>query len=138
LPSASTDVYGHTMLLLATLRYSLINKGRARPFFLAGVGTNRTSTIIDATPEGGFAWSDTNTAETRTLVDETRWGLATTARFGIDFLLADPALFSIELGWTGLHNSDYSATTAGRDLGLEKVKGDIDMLTVAARWGWKF
>lgn len=138
LPSANTDVHGSSLLLLGTLRYSLSTRGTVRPYLLAGLGTNRTSTIAEATPNAGFAWSDTSTNETRTLVDDSRWGLATTARFGLDFMLADPASFSLEFGWTGISNSDYTATVAGKDLGLEKVKGDLDLLTVAARWGWRF
>lgn len=138
LPAANTDIYGDTLLLLATARLSLVDHGRARPFILGGIGTNRTSTLIDATPNQGFSWSDTSTGETRTLVDESRWGPAVTARFGVDFYLVDPVVFTFELGWTGLSNSDYGATSAGKDLGLEKVKGDLDILTVAARWGWRF
>jgi opacity protein-like surface antigen len=138
LPSANTDVFGNTMLVMPVLRYSLTSEGTARPYLLAGIGSNRTSTIIESTPDAGFIWDDTSSAETRTLVDESRWGLATTARFGIDFMLADPALFSVEFGWTGISNSDYAATRAGQDLGLEKVTGDLNILTIAARWGWRF
>ena len=138
LPNANSDVYGNTLLMMATLRYSLTDRGWARPFILGGVGTNRTSTILETTPNSGFAWSDTGTGETRTLVDDSKWGLATTARFGVDFMVAEPTIFTVELGWTGLSNSDYAATAAGRDLGLEAVKGKQDILTVAARWGWRF
>lgn len=138
LPNSNTDVFGNTLLMLATARYSLTNHGTARPYILAGIGPNRTSTVVEATPDDGFGWSDTSTSETRTLVDDSHWGLAGTARFGIDFMLADPALFSLEIGWTGISNSSYGATRAGKDLGLDNVSGNLSFMTVAARWGWRF
>ncbi len=138
LPAADTSVFGHSTVLMATARYSLTNRGTARPYILAGIGSNKTATIIEATPNPGFGWSDTSTTETRTLVDENHWGLASTARFGIDFMLADPALFSLEFGWTEMSNSQYNATRSGQDLGLEHVTGNLSILTVGARWGWRF
>jgi opacity protein-like surface antigen len=138
LPNSETDVYGNTSLLLATLRYSLTTHGPVRPYILAGLGGNRTSTIVEAAPNPGFSWSDTDSAETRTLVDTSRWGLAETARVGLDFTLADPAIFSLEFGWTGISNSEYPATHAGQDLGLDHVTGNLSVFTLAARWGWRF
>jgi opacity protein-like surface antigen len=144
-PDASTDVSGNSFLVLATLKYSLLNRGAVRPYVLGGVGANRTSTVIDATPNPGGLWCEDSdptcangTAETRTLVDERKWGLATTARFGLDFVLADPALFSLEFGWTGMPNSSYSSTQRGKELGLTNVSGNLDVFTVAAKWGWRF
>lgn len=137
-PEANTDVSGHSLLLLGTLKYSLVDRGAVRPYVLGGIGANRTSTVIDATPNEGFGWSDTNTGETRTLVDDSHWGLAYTARVGLDFMFSDPTFFSLEFGWNGLDNADAQATRSGRELGIENVTGDLNALTFAARWGWRF
>jgi hypothetical protein len=94
--------------------------------------------VIEATPNVGFGWTDTDSAETRTLVDDSRWGFASTVRMGVDFALADPSVFSLELGWTRLANPSYQATRAGQDLGLNSVTGNQDALAFAARWGWRF
>ena len=56
LPNANSDVYGNTLLMMATLRYSLTDRGWARPFILGGVGTNRTSTILETTPNTLISW----------------------------------------------------------------------------------
>jgi opacity protein-like surface antigen len=138
LPESNTDVFGNTFLFLGTLRYSFTDRGYARPYLLGGLGANQTSTTIEATPNVGFAWSDTDTAETRTLVDESHWGFASTVRFGVEFALMDPGLFSLEVGWTRLSNPTYGATQAGRDLGLDHVTGNQNVLAFAARWGWRF
>lgn len=137
LPEANTDVSGNTLLLLATMKFSFTDRGAVRPFVLAGLGANQTSTIVEATPNEGFGWSDTNTGETRTLVDDSHWGLATTARLGLDFMF-DPSIFTLEFGWNGLTNANAQATRAGRDLGLDHVTGNLSALTFAARWGWRF
>lgn len=137
-PETNTDVSGGTFLLMPTVKYAFTSRGNARPYLLAGVGANRTSTVVDATPNVGFGWSDTGTAETRTLVDDSRWGLAYTGRVGIDFLVSEPSVFSLEFGWTGVDNADAEATRAGKDLGLEEVTGNVSAVTFAARWGWRF
>jgi opacity protein-like surface antigen len=138
LPESNTDVFGNTVLMLAALKYSLIDHGGVRPYIMGGVGTNYTSTVVEATPNIGFGWSDTDTAETRTLVDENHWGFASTARLGVDFSMMDPSVFSIEAGWTRLSNGTYSATRAGKDVGLTSLSGNQNVLTFAARWGWRF
>jgi opacity protein-like surface antigen len=138
LPESNTDVFGHSLLLLPMLKFSLVDHGYARPYLLGGIGANHTSTVIEASPNPGFGWSDTDTAETRTLVDDSHWGLASTARFGVDFSMMDPSVFSLEFGWTHLANSTYPATPAGQVLGLDSVNGNQNVLVIAARWGWRF
>ncbi len=138
LPSANTDVSGDSLVIMPVVKFSLVDRGGIRPYVLAGIGTNRTSTFIEAQPQQGFAWNDTNTDETRTLVNDSRWGLATTARVGIDFMSFNPSFFSLEIGWTGISNGSYGATQAGQALGLNSVTGNLSLLNIAGRWGWKF
>lgn len=138
LPESDTNISGDTLVIMPTLKFSLIDHGYARPYVLGGVGTNRTSTVAEATPNFGFSWSDTNTAETRTLVDDAHWGFASTLRFGVDFELMDPSVFSLEFGWTRLSNGTYAPTPSGQDLGLNALTGNQNVMTIAARWGWRF
>ena len=138
LPQSDTQISGNSFLLMPVLKYTIVDRGWTRPYFLAGIGVNRTSTLIDARPNFGFLWSDTLTDETRTLVDDSHWGLATTARLGIDFLQFNPSFFSFEIGWTGISNGSYSATPAGQSVGLNNVTGNLSYLTVGGKWGWRF
>jgi opacity protein-like surface antigen len=138
LPFADTNISGDSLLLLPVFKYSLINRGDVRPYLLAGIGLNRTSTLIEAQPQPGFVWDDTNSDETRTLVNDSNWGLAETARIGIDFMAFSPSFFSLEFGWTGISNGHYNATQAGQDLGLSSVTGNLSVLNISGRWGWRF
>lgn len=138
LTNSNASVSGETLLFLGVLKYSLTERGFARPYVLAGAGAHLTSTIIDAAPAPGFAWSDTQTAEARRLVDDRLWGPAGTARIGLDLAVADPSVLTLELGWTMLDSARAAATARGRDLGLTGARGSLDLLTLAVRWGWRF
>jgi opacity protein-like surface antigen len=135
-PARDTTVSGNTILLLASMKYSFTDRGFARPYVLGGVGTNRTSTLIEASPSPGYGWLDTETTETRAFVDSSRWGFASTVRFGVDFSYAEPSVFSLEMGWTRLSNGAYPATRVASE--LESVTGNLSALAFAARWGWRF
>jgi opacity protein-like surface antigen len=138
LPGAISNVSGNTEMLLAVAKLALTDRGYARPYLLAGLGVDNTSTLIDATPRPGFAWPDTGTSESRTLVDGSSWGLASTLRFGIDFNVYDPVVFSVEAGWTALDNGRVAATSSAQSVGLSGLSGPLDFFTVAGRWGWRF
>ena len=138
LPTANTDVSGDSVLLMPIARYTLVDHGAARPYLLAGLGLNWTSMTIDSTPNPGFVWADTQTDETRRLVDDSSWGWATTLRLGIDFHFMDPAIFSLEMGWTGLSNGRFNATPDGQNIGLGSVTGSLSALDIVGRWGWRF
>lgn len=136
LPRADASVFGDNVVFMGVGRWHLVGRGSVRPYLLGGLGVSRSWTRIDAAPVPGFAWTDTNTDETRRLVDDGVWALAGTARAGVDFdwEFADPAVFSLEAGWTGLETKRYAATASGRDLGLDSVRGRLNLFMLAARW----
>jgi opacity protein-like surface antigen len=138
IPNGHTRISGDTIAPILVAKYSLTGRGAARPYVLAGAGVNHTSMIIDTQPFGGFRWSDTNTAETRRLVDDSRWGPAARAAVGVDFKATSPSIFSFEVGWTGIFNERYDGTPSGVDLGVDGVTGLLNTLTIALRWGWRF
>lgn len=140
LPLANASVFGDNLLMLAVGRWHLLDSGSARPYLLGGAGASRSWTRIEAAPIPGFAWTDTNTDETRRLVDDEAWAFAAAARLGVDFNweFADPAVFSVEAGWTALESRTYGATRAGRDLGLSSVSSRLDLFTLAARWSLRW
>ena len=75
--NASSSVNGDTWLMLGILRWSLREHGRWRPFVLAGAGGARNSETVDVRPAN---WADTNTQETRRLIDDSAWVPAASAR----------------------------------------------------------
>lgn len=140
LPLADASVIGDNLLFMGVARWHLIDHGTARPYILAGAGLSRSWTRIEAAPIPGFAWTDTNTDEKRRLIDDSAWAFAGTARLGMDFSwdFADPAVFSLEAGWTALQRRTYAATRSGRDLGLDSVSSRLNLFTFAARWSWRW
>ncbi len=137
-PASDARVYGTNLLLMPVAKYSFVDRGRARPYVLAGVGAQRSSTVIDAQPNAGFVWSDTNTDEPRTLVDDAHWGLGTTLRLGVDFSWLDPSVLGFEVGWTHMENDAFGPTRAGKDFGVTPQSGIENNLAITFRWGWRF
>jgi opacity protein-like surface antigen len=136
LANAVGQVSGDSVLFMAVGRVLLRKEGNARPYLAGALGAHRTSTVIDAQPLLGFVWNDTGTDEPRRLVDDSAWGLASSVRVGVDFFATSPTILGLELGWTRLGSATYKATTAGQDQGLSRVKGAIDMITLAGRLGF--
>jgi len=138
LPASNTEVHGHNVLLLGVAKYALADQGPVRPYLLGGLGAHHSSTQIEAQPNVGFAWSDTNTDEPRSLVDDSHWGFASTLRFGIDFSWTSPTVFGLEIGWTHMSSPSYDPTPSGQALGLAPVTGIQNSLDLVFRWGWRF
>ena len=141
LPLADAGVSGDDLLLLGVTRLYLRKERGARPYLLGGVGVARTWTQVDAQPRPGYAWTDTNTDETRRLIDDGAWGFAATARVGVDFDWESsfvPAVFGLEAGWTGIQSRRFAATQAGKDLGLTGIEHRLDVFSILAHWSWRW
>lgn len=136
-PNATSSVGGDTLLMMGIARYSLADEGWMRPFVLAGAGAARNSTTVDVRASN---WSDTNTHETRRLIDDTVWAPAASLRAGLDFYIApiEPGVVTFEAGWTGLASERYGATPQGRAQGIGSVSGPLNYITFTARYGWRF
>ena len=136
-PNATASVGGETLLTLGILRYTLADDGWIKPFVLAGAGGARNSTTVDVRAAN---WADTNTHETRRLVDDTVWAPAATARVGIDLRPAsiERGVVTIEAGWTGVASERYGATPRGVAQGISGVSGPLNFITFTARYGWRF
>lgn len=136
-PSGTASVGGDSWVMLGILRYSLTDRGRARPFLLAGAGGAYNTTTVDMRPA---TWADTGTHETRRLIDDSAWVPAASIRAGVDFNVdaLDPGVLTLEVGWTGLASARYAATPQGEALGLGGVSGPLNILSFTARYGFRF
>lgn len=136
-PAADASVRGDTWLMLALLRYSFLIHGAARPFVLVGAGGAWNKTTVDVRTS---IWADTNTTETRRLIDDSAWAPAASARLGVDLDLdaAAPGFVTLEAGWTGLARAGYDATPRGRALGLDGVRAMLSFVSFTARYSLKF
>jgi hypothetical protein len=138
LPLSDSHVFGDTSLLLGVAKFSLTDGGVVRPFLLLGAGGHLSSTVVDSRPLQGYVWSDTQTNETRRLIDGGGVGLAASVRLGLDFGFIDPSVFSVEAGWTGLTNVSYQSTTQGSAIGISGASGSLNYFTLTGRWGLNF
>lgn len=136
-PAADAGVQGETWLMLGLLRYSLTDRGWARPFVLLGAGGAWNKTIVDVRPS---VWADTGTKETRRLIDDGAWTPAASLRAGLDLDLdaAKPGFLTFEAGWTALASARYGSTPRGKALGLSEVSAPLSVLSFTARYAWRF
>lgn len=136
-PSADARVAGDSWVMLGVLRWTLRDRGTARPFVLVGAGGAWNKTTVDVRPS---SWPDTANHETRRLVDDSAWVPAASARLGLDLRPdgAAPGFVTLEAGWTGLGSAGYAATPRGEARGVSGASGTLHILTFTARYGWRF
>lgn len=136
-PSADAAVAGDAWVVLGLLRWTLLDRGPARPFVLVGAGGAWNKTTVDVRPS---SWPDTATHETRRLVDDSAWVPAASARVGLDLrpAAAAPGVVTVEAGWTGLGSAGYAAAPRGEARGVSGAAGPLHVLTFSARYGWRF
>lgn len=136
-PAAVSRVKGDSWLLLGVARASLPRLGRARPFLLAGAGGAYNTLSVDVRASN---WADTNTQETRRLVDDAKWVPAACARAGVELEAPGTdgrAVVVLEGGWTGLGGARYAATPQGEALGWRDVTAPLHVIAFSARFGWR-
>ena len=136
-PNSISSAHGDSWLMLGVLRGWLPRIGRARPFVLGGAGYAYNTLSVDVRASN---WADTNTQETRRLVDDARWTPAASARLGLDFEVPSTrgGIFTVEAGWLGLAGAKYSSTPQGAALGILDVSAPLNVLAFSARYGWRF
>lgn len=136
-PAAVSSVKGESWLLLGVARAALPRLGRARPFVLAGAGGAYNTLAVDVRASN---WADTNTQETRRLVDDAKWVPAASARVGVELDAPGSggnAVIILEGGWTGLGGARYAATPQGEALGWRDVTAPLHVVAFSARLGWR-
>lgn len=138
LPGADSNSGIRSLSFLAIIKLLLSSRGTTHPFILAGIGIHKTHFRFDAAPESNLVWINTGTTERRTLYDASASGLAFSFRGGIDQSLGSRLFLGIEGGLVHIGNATYGPTDAGRALRLGDVKGNMDLLSISARVGWRF
>lgn len=108
--------------LLIISRVRFLEK-RIRPYLLLGLGVHSTTLQIDSKPLTGFAWSDTGTSESRTLVKSRKLGGVVALESGVDYHISDSLTAGAYAGYHYATKATYKATAAGTASGLTGVKG---------------
>ncbi len=138
-PFARSDISGDTFMPLAVVKFSGGSESSfARPYVLAGVGPAYSTLTIDTRPLFGYSWNDTDTDESRRLVDGAKWGVGSRLALGVDFHPGAPFVSGLEIGWLGASTKNFAGTTNGQLVGLNKATGSLGELSLAFHWGWRF
>jgi opacity protein-like surface antigen len=132
-PSGVAYVSGDSLIFMGEGRWDLRDHGSVRPYVLGGLGAHRTTETIDARPFPGSFWATTFPFDTRQLIDDDLWGLASCVRFGVDFPMDHNASVGFDLSWLRLGAGTFHATPQGQAVGLTGVSGALDIISLAAR-----
>jgi hypothetical protein len=124
-----------TGLFVVRLSYP---KGHFRPYIQSGLGVHHTSLNLDGTPINGTTWSDTGTAETRTLLDDGHAGLALEGAIGTYVYFTERFFIGAELKLTSLGGKDFQPTAAGIHEGLLAPNGAVSEAGIGFMLGLGF
>jgi len=114
--------------------------GIVRPYGLAGVGFGSTSMKINATPQAGFVWTNTKTAETRTVVDSSKLTPALTIQSGLDFVFSDSFGGGLGVAWYYFGSATYDATAVAQQTvpGFVGISGPIASISFLGNLAYRF
>lgn len=113
-------------------------EGALRPNFLLGLGIHFTSIRYQAVPKKDFVWTDSGTAEKRTLIDSSAKGAAIKIQAGADYALTDNFLAGAFLGWNYLGSAKYEATDQAKSLGVNSISGSLSAVTLGVSLAARF
>lgn len=133
--NTASQIESTVALLLG--RYS-INEGQFRLHVLGGIGIQETTLQINSTPQPGYAWQDTRTTESRTMVNSTKAAPALMLQPGFDAYLSDTAWVGAGLAYYYLGSATYDATSAAQKLGLSGIHGSLAGVALTANLNLRF
>lgn len=124
-----------SIVFMAISRYAFMPGGSFHPYLLGGLGLHNTSLKTTDQPQSGFLWTDTSTAERRTVVDGSVTSFAAALGVGTDLFFNEQVFAGVEGRWQYLGSGTYKATSQfpGSD-----AKGDVGLFDILARVGIKF
>ena len=129
--NGNTNSQFDSVTLMALVRISPA-EGDTRRYAIVGIGFHSTNIEINSTPQTGYAWTDTHTTETRSLVNATKSGAAFTFQAGANFMINDAVSYGAGVAYYYLATTTYSATPAAQLFGLEGIKQSIAGIDLTA------
>lgn len=135
--NGNTNSQFDSVTLMALIRLSPA-EGDIRRYVIAGIGFHSTSIEINSSPQAGFAWTDTHTTETRSLVNSTKSALAFTLQAGANFMINDSVSYGVGVAYYYLASTTYSATPAAQLFGLEGIRQSISGIDLTGNFALRF
>jgi|GEM_PF-2500579 len=111
----TTSQFDSTVLML--LGRLSADEGRYRLHLLGGLGLHWTNIQINSTPQPGFAWADTGTTETRSVVNSTKSAAALMLQPGFDAQVTDSVWVGAGLAYVFLGPATYDPSPQAQSLG---------------------
>ena len=117
----------------------LSTTGNFRAYAMGGLGFHSTTLTIDALPSPGFGWSDTNTTESRNLVNSTKTAAISMLQIGIDADIGETFSSGLELAYYHLGASIYDASPAAqKQFGLTGINQAFSGASFAGHFSARF
>jgi len=102
---------------------------KIRPYGLFGMGVHFTTIHLEAAPQAGFGWSDTLTAEKRTLISSGGTAMAIKISGGADYAVNENFLAGLFLAFNHMGSATYAATDQAKSLGVQSASGSMTAIT---------
>lgn len=134
---ANTTINTSSFIFEGLVRWVLSPDAPGHAYLVAGLGLGSTSMQINSTPAPGNVWLVTGTNETRTIINGTSTGLATSFRAGFELPVNSSLMLGAETGFF-LSSYRYTATSIGQFMGLGGLSGTAAYWTVSGRAVWRF
>jgi len=116
--NARTEASGSSRFFMTSIRWRFRPRRKITPHLGARLGAHNSNISIKATPLTGYAWSDTSTTETRTIIDDSKWGLAYGVTAGTEMPLGKSLDIGFEAQYLTTSDSKYSLSTQASGMGL--------------------
>lgn len=115
-------------------------EGALRPFALMGFGFHSTSLKIASTPQAGFAWLNTGSRETRSVVDSRKTSAAATLQGGAEAPIGERFVAGLSAAWYYLGSATYGSSSEIRQTSpaFGGIKGSLSSIALLASASYKF
>jgi opacity protein-like surface antigen len=139
IPLTDTTINYKSLVWLGIVKYSFRTEGKMLPYGLFGVGVHNSSMKITTKPQPGYAWADTGTPESRTLVDDSSANLAVAVGIGFDIPINDRFFTGFETRYQYCASTTYGVPmNMARLTGLSEIHGAVAMVNLTGKVGMKF
>lgn len=132
-PGGTTSFDAFTLGLLAVGKMKFDLSDSVIPYLNGGVGISESHANLDMRPQPGYYWVDTNTTESRTLINEGKSSPIYTIGGGLNFRLNKKNSLLFEVGYIWSGPLTYTASLGGTK---EDFKGTFKSYVVSVGYAF--
>jgi hypothetical protein len=139
-PFAGIDYHLKAQTFLAMARLEApSSEEKVHGFVFGGLGVHRTSATGHITPLAGYVWADTNTSESRELLNDSTTNLAAALGLGMDVDITKAISVGVEGRWQYLKDAKFETSPISSLLPTTTtLQGDIQDFVLLFRACYRF